>query len=62
VGCGGGHGGHGGHMFSHRPDKKDSSNGASCLGLMVLIPFLIGLAIFCLMVVGRIGIVSHSWK
>lgn len=45
----------GGHMFSHGPDNKGSDNNSS-LGLIMILPFLIGLVIFCGIVVYKIGL------
>jgi len=53
MSCGGGHGGHGGH-FLHKPDNKDSGNESS-LGLLMIMPFLIGLVIFCGIIIFKIG-------
>lgn len=44
----------GGHMFSHEPDKKDSGNESS-LGVLMILPFLIGFMIFCGIIIYKIG-------
>lgn len=54
MGCSGGHGNHGGHMFLHKPDNKDSGNESS-LGLLMIMPFLVGFMIFCGIVIFKIG-------
>jgi len=45
----------GGNMFSSGPDKKDDGNKIS-LGIVVMLPFMVGFVIFCGLVIRSIGV------
>lgn len=50
MGCGSG-GGHGGNRFLHKPNTESTSS----LGVIAILPFLIGLMIFCGLIIYKIG-------